>query len=71
MEWLNYHHLFYFWKVVRAGSITRACEELRLAPPTISAQLRRLEDQLGEKLLAWSFKTPVPTMPNIPELRRS
>lgn len=61
MEWLNYHHLFYFWKVVRAGSITRACEELRLAPPTISAQLRRLEDQLGEKLLARSGRTLVPT----------
>ena len=61
MEWLNYHHLFYFWKVVRAGSITRACEELRLAPPTISAQLRRLEGQLGEKLLARSGRTLVQT----------
>jgi LysR family transcriptional activator of nhaA len=30
MEWLNFHHLFYFWTVVRAGSITKACEELRL-----------------------------------------
>jgi len=61
MEWLNYHHLFYFWKVVRTGSITRACEELRLAPPTISAQLRRLEGQLGEKLLSRSGRTLVPT----------
>ena len=43
MEWLNYHHLFYFWKVVRLGSITAACKELRLAPPTISAQLRSLD----------------------------
>ena len=24
MEWLNYHHLFYFWTVVRLGSITKA-----------------------------------------------
>jgi LysR family transcriptional activator of nhaA len=61
MEWLNYHHLFYFWKVVRAGSITRACEELRLAPPTVSAQLRSLEDQLGEKLLTRSGRYLVPT----------
>jgi LysR family transcriptional activator of nhaA len=61
MEWLNYHHLFYFWKVVRAGSITRACEELRLAPPTVSAQLRSLEDQLGEKLLSRSGRYLVPT----------
>lgn len=61
MEWLNYHHLFYFWTVVRAGTITKACEELRLAPPTISAQLRSLEDQMGEKLLARSGRTLVPT----------
>ena len=61
MEWLNYHHLFYYWKVVRAGSITRACEELRLAPPTISAQLRSLEEQMGEKLLTRSGRSLVPT----------
>src|SRR6185436_18088411 len=61
MEWLNYHHLFYFWRVVRTGSITKACEELRLAPPTISAQLRSLEEQLGEKLLTRSGRSLVPT----------
>ena len=61
MQWLNYHHLFYFWSVVRAGSITAACEELRLAPPTVSAQLRRLEEQLGEKLLRRKGRTLEPT----------
>jgi LysR family transcriptional activator of nhaA len=50
MEWLNYHHLLYFWTVVREGSISQACKKLRLAQPTISAQLHSLEDQLGEKL---------------------
>ena len=50
MEWLNYHHLLYFWVVAREGSIAKACEELRLAQPTISGQLRMLEDDLGEKL---------------------
>jgi len=50
MEWLNYHHLLYFWMVARRGSIARACEELRLAQPTISGQLRALEESLGEKL---------------------
>jgi len=24
---LNYQHLPYFWTVIRAGSLTRACEE--------------------------------------------
>jgi LysR family transcriptional activator of nhaA len=50
MEWLNYHHLLYFWTVAKEGSIARACEKLRLAQPTISGQLRLLEDNLGEKL---------------------
>jgi LysR family transcriptional activator of nhaA len=50
MEWLNYHHLLYFWVVAKRGSIARACEELRLAQPTISGQLHALEESLGEKL---------------------
>ncbi len=52
MEWLNYHHLLYFWTVVRAGSIHGASIELRVSAPAISAQLKLLEDQLGEKLFA-------------------
>lgn len=50
MRWLNYHHLLYFHTVAREGSVTRACKELRLAQPTVSAQLKSLEDSLGEKL---------------------
>jgi LysR family transcriptional activator of nhaA len=50
MEWLNYHHLFYFWIAAREGSITRAAEELSLSQPTVSAQIKMLEDTLGEKL---------------------
>src|ERR1044071_2911 len=44
---LNYQHLLYFWSVVRTGSLTRACEELALSAPTISMQLRTLEERLG------------------------
>ncbi len=58
---LNYQHLLYFWSVVRTGSLTRACEELALSPPTISAQLRTLEERLGEKLLTKSGRMLVPT----------
>jgi LysR family transcriptional regulator, transcriptional activator of nhaA len=50
MEWLNYHHLLYFWIVARDGTIAKASETLRLAPPTISEQIRRLEESLGVKL---------------------
>ncbi|ABF88114.1 transcriptional regulator, LysR family [Myxococcus xanthus DK 1622] len=50
MSWLNYHHLLYFWTVARAGSIAKAGEELHLAQPTISSQLKLLEESLGHKL---------------------
>jgi LysR family transcriptional activator of nhaA len=50
MEWLNYHHLLYFWTAVRLGSVSRAAEELHLAQATVSAQLRSLERSLGHKL---------------------
>jgi LysR family transcriptional regulator, transcriptional activator of nhaA len=50
MEWLNYHHLLYFWTVARIGSVSRASEELRLTQATVSAQLKSLEQSLGEKL---------------------
>jgi LysR family transcriptional activator of nhaA len=58
---LNYQHLLYFWAVVRSGSVTRASEDLALSPPTISAQLRTLEERFGEKLLAKHGRTLVPT----------
>ena len=61
MEWLNYHHLLYFWMVIRTGSVAAASTELRLAPPTISVQIRRLEEQLGEKLLRRSGRRLLPT----------
>ena len=50
MEWLNYHHLLYFWLASKEGSVTRAADELRLAQSTVSAQIRQLEHLLGERL---------------------
>lgn len=52
MEWLNYHHFFYFWSVAKTGSIAAASKELRLAHPTVGAQIHRLESVLGVKLFA-------------------
>lgn len=48
---LNYNHLYYFFVVAKYASVTRACAELRLAQSTVSAQLKALEEVLGEKLL--------------------
>lgn len=58
---INYQHLLYFWSVVRTGSLMSACEELALSAPTVSAQLRTLEERLGEKLLVKSGRNLVPT----------
>jgi LysR family transcriptional regulator, transcriptional activator of nhaA len=51
---VNYKHLQYFWAVAREGSVTRAAEVLHVTQPAISAQLARLERQLGAKLFTRS-----------------
>jgi LysR family transcriptional activator of nhaA len=50
MNWLNYHHLLYFYTVAREGTIARACELLHVTQPTISSQLRALERAVGSQL---------------------
>ncbi len=52
MEWLNYHHLLYFWTVARLGSVSRAGEELRLTQATVSAQLKSLETCAWRKAIS-------------------
>ena len=50
MEWLNYHHLYYFWTVVREGGIAAASRALAVGRPSISMQLKSLEGFIGGKL---------------------
>jgi LysR family transcriptional regulator, transcriptional activator of nhaA len=50
MEWLNYHHLLYFWLVAKEGGLVPAGRILRLSQPTLSEQIRKLEQSLGEQL---------------------
>ncbi len=50
MEWLNYHHLLYFWTVAREGGLAPAGKALRLSQSAISGQIRTLEDNLGHSL---------------------
>ncbi|MCS7025502.1 MAG: transcriptional activator NhaR [Bryobacteraceae bacterium] len=61
MEWLNYHHLLYFYVVAREGSIAKASEQLLLAQPTISGQIHALEENIGEKLFQRSGRRLVLT----------
>lgn len=50
MEWLNYHHLRYFWMVAKEGGLKPAAMKLRVSQPSISTQISELEAALGEKL---------------------
>jgi LysR family transcriptional activator of nhaA len=50
MEWMNYNHLLYFWAVAREGGLVAAGRLLHLSHPTLSAQIRALEERLGQKL---------------------
>jgi LysR family transcriptional regulator, transcriptional activator of nhaA len=50
MEWLNYHHLYYFWTVAKEGGLARAAAKLHVSQPSISEQVRELEEALDEKL---------------------
>src|SRR5262249_18374017 len=52
MEWINYHHLLYFWVVAREGGLVPAGKVLHLSHPRLSAQIHALEHNLGEKLFA-------------------
>lgn len=47
---LNYNHLRYFWAVAREGHLTRAAEQLNVSQSALSAQIRKLEHQVGHDL---------------------
>jgi LysR family transcriptional activator of nhaA len=61
MEWVNYHHLLYFWLVAREGSLARASSELRLAQSTVSKQIHLFEHMLGHDLFTKSGRRLVLT----------
>jgi LysR family transcriptional regulator, transcriptional activator of nhaA len=50
MEWLNYHHLYYFAVIALSFKLAAAARKLRLTHSTLSAQLRALEMSFGAKL---------------------
>jgi len=50
VEFLNYHHLRYFWVVAKEGGLRKAAEKMNVSQPTISAQIAALEGLVGDKL---------------------
>ncbi len=61
MEWLNYHHLRYFWVVAKEGSLKKAAEQLHVSQPSISEQIKELEEALSEPLFRRSGRSNVLT----------
>ncbi|MFM8414923.1 MAG: transcriptional activator NhaR [Planctomycetota bacterium] len=57
MDWLNYHHLLYFWTAAREGSIAAACRRLHLTQPTVSGQIKALERALKARLFERSGRS--------------
>lgn len=47
---VNYHQLYYFWTIAKAGSYKAATEPLLLAVSTLSIQIAQLEKALGMRL---------------------
>ncbi len=60
-KWLNYHHLYYFRTIAREGGIAKAAEKLRLGQPTLSTQLKHLEETLGHLLFERRSRTLILT----------
>ncbi|HEX7309187.1 LysR family transcriptional regulator [Lentzea sp.] len=54
---MEFRQLEYFVAVVEEGSFTRAAERVHVAQPGVSAQIRRLERELGHDLLDRSGRT--------------
>jgi LysR family transcriptional activator of nhaA len=58
---LNYHHLRYFLGVAEEGGIKAASDALHVSPPTLSAQVRELEEFLGQPLFLREGKAMILT----------
>jgi DNA-binding transcriptional LysR family regulator len=55
---MEMHQLRYVIAVARTGNFTRAAEQSRVAQPSLSQQLQKLEDELGGRLFDQSRFVP-------------
>src|SRR6476619_1171138 len=53
----NYNHLYYFYVTAKAGGVTSASTHLRISQPSLSSQLKVLEQSLDLKLFQKSGRT--------------
>jgi LysR family transcriptional regulator, nitrogen assimilation regulatory protein len=58
---MQYRHLYYFVKIVEAGSFSQAARTIHVAQPALSQQIAELEAALGIALLQRSARGAKPT----------
>lgn len=58
---MDIRNLRYFVEIVEQGSMKRAAESLYVAQPALSQQIKKLEEELGTKLLLRSVRGVAPT----------
>src|SRR6266478_8687847 len=58
---INYHHLLYFWAIAKEGSLRLARQVLHVSQPSISAQLKQLEESLGTPLFTRTTRSLILT----------
>ncbi|RUO62194.1 LysR family transcriptional regulator [Pseudidiomarina insulisalsae] len=61
MTRLNYHHLYYFWRVAKQGNLTATAEKLAISQSALSSQINQLEHSIGQPLFAREGRTLVLT----------
>ena len=59
---MQYRHLYYFLKIVEAGSFSQAARTIHVAQPALSQQIAELEASLGVPLLQRSARGVKPTV---------
>ena len=50
MSRLNYHHLYYFYRVATEGNLTRVAQQLHVSQSALSSQIRQLEERMQVQL---------------------
>ena len=58
---MHYRHLYYFVRIVEAGSFSQAARTIHVAQPALSQQIAELEASLGVPLLQRSARGVRPT----------
>jgi LysR family nitrogen assimilation transcriptional regulator len=58
---MHYRHLYYFVRIVEAGSFSQAARTIHVAQPALSQQIAELEASLGVPLLGRSARGVKPT----------